>query len=160
MTSPGISQWTVNENSFGAQSTQTDNYGNAMHGDSFDSCRDFSMGKPFASSYSFQSSTKPSPSSTTFQVPNIQHRSVNRVVHAAVHRCAAMSAKIVIAAVLKRPKVCIKHRWLHLPSLIVTKLGPHCPIYVRNVPVDVCAIVICVVQIHCVSAIRMAPPRV
>lgn len=42
MTSPGVSQWTVNENSFGAQSTQTD--WNAMHGDSFDSCKDFSMG--------------------------------------------------------------------------------------------------------------------
>lgn len=47
MTSPGVSQWTVNENSYGAQTTQTDNYWNANHGDSFDSCRDFSMGKHY-----------------------------------------------------------------------------------------------------------------
>lgn len=43
MTSPGVSQWTVNENSFDGQMTQTD--WNITHGDSLDSCRDYSMGE-------------------------------------------------------------------------------------------------------------------
>lgn len=40
LTSAGVSQWTVNENS-----TQTDNQWSAQHGDSFDSCRSFSNGQ-------------------------------------------------------------------------------------------------------------------
>lgn len=40
MTSPGVSQWTVNENSYGTQNTQTDQY---HRGDSFDSCKSYSM---------------------------------------------------------------------------------------------------------------------
>lgn len=45
LTSPGVSQWTVNENSFGTQTTQTDNYWSVQHADSFDSCKSYSIGK-------------------------------------------------------------------------------------------------------------------
>lgn len=43
MTSPGVSQWTVNENSFGTQTTQTDNFWNDC--DSFNSSKSYTMGK-------------------------------------------------------------------------------------------------------------------
>lgn len=39
LTSPCVSQWTVNESSFGVQTTQTDNNWSVQHGDSFDSCK-------------------------------------------------------------------------------------------------------------------------
>lgn len=45
LTSPGVSQWTVNENSFGTQTMQTDNNWSVQHGDSFDSCKSYSIGK-------------------------------------------------------------------------------------------------------------------
>lgn len=44
LTSPGVSQWTVNENSFGTQTTQTDNQWSVQHADSFDSCKSYSIG--------------------------------------------------------------------------------------------------------------------
>ncbi|KAJ6647671.1 CAP-Gly domain-containing linker protein 1, partial [Pseudolycoriella hygida] len=46
MTSPGVSQWTVNENSFGTQTTQTDNFWNNC--DSFDSSKSYTMGSRFS----------------------------------------------------------------------------------------------------------------
>lgn len=42
LTSPGVSQWTVNENSYGTQTTQTDPYW-GIRGDSFDSSKSYSM---------------------------------------------------------------------------------------------------------------------
>lgn len=39
LTSPGVSQWTVNESSFGVQTIQTDNNWSVHHGDSFDSSK-------------------------------------------------------------------------------------------------------------------------
>ena len=45
LTSPGVSQWTVNESSFGTQTMQTDNNWSVQHGDSFDSCKSYSIGK-------------------------------------------------------------------------------------------------------------------
>lgn len=44
LTSPGVSQWTVNESSFGAQTIQTDNNWSVQHGDSFDSYKSNSNG--------------------------------------------------------------------------------------------------------------------
>lgn len=44
LTSPGVSQWTVNENSFGTQTMPTDNNWSVQHGDSFDSCKSYSIG--------------------------------------------------------------------------------------------------------------------
>lgn len=44
LTSPGVSQWTVNESSFGTQTIQTDNNWSVQHGDSFDSCKSYSIG--------------------------------------------------------------------------------------------------------------------
>lgn len=45
LTSPGVSQWTVNENSLGTQTTQTDNQWSVQHGYSFDSYKSYSIGK-------------------------------------------------------------------------------------------------------------------
>lgn len=45
MTSPGVSQWTVNDNSY-TQTTQTEYWGN--RGDSFDSCKSYSMGSKYS----------------------------------------------------------------------------------------------------------------
>lgn len=45
LTSPGVSQWTVNESSFGTQTIQTDNNWSVQHGDSFDSCKSYSIGE-------------------------------------------------------------------------------------------------------------------
>lgn len=42
LTSPGVSQWTVNENSYGTQTTQTDNHWSVQHGDSFESYKSYS----------------------------------------------------------------------------------------------------------------------
>lgn len=39
LTSPGVSQWTVNESSFGVQTMQTDNNWSLQHCDSFDSSK-------------------------------------------------------------------------------------------------------------------------
>ncbi|XP_055390439.1 uncharacterized protein LOC129619284 isoform X2 [Condylostylus longicornis] len=44
MTSPGLSQWTVNENSFGTQTIQTGESWGGKRGDSLDSCRSYSIG--------------------------------------------------------------------------------------------------------------------
>lgn len=44
LTSPGVSQWTVTENSYGTQTTQTDHW-SIQHGDSLDSCKSYSIGK-------------------------------------------------------------------------------------------------------------------
>lgn len=45
ITSPGISQWTVNEISFGTQTSHGDW---RQHGDSFDSCKSSSMGSRYS----------------------------------------------------------------------------------------------------------------
>lgn len=45
MTSPGVSQWTVYDNSLGTQTTQTESQYWSQRGDSFDSCKSYSMGK-------------------------------------------------------------------------------------------------------------------
>lgn len=47
LTSPGASQWTVNENSFGTQTLQTDNNWSIQHDYSYDSGKSkwFSIGK-------------------------------------------------------------------------------------------------------------------
>lgn len=47
LTSPGVSQWTVNESSFGTQTIQTDNNWSIQHGDSFDSCKSYSIGMEY-----------------------------------------------------------------------------------------------------------------
>lgn len=45
-TSPGVSQWTVHENSYGTQTTQTDNHFN--RGDSFDSSKSYSLSSRYS----------------------------------------------------------------------------------------------------------------
>ncbi|XP_065082253.1 uncharacterized protein LOC135704700 [Ochlerotatus camptorhynchus] len=47
MTSPGVSQWTVNESSIATQTTQTDAYW-ADRGDSFDSSKSYSLGSRYS----------------------------------------------------------------------------------------------------------------
>lgn len=47
LTSPMVSQWTVNESSYGVQTMQTDNNWSIQHGDSFDSCKSNSNGEYF-----------------------------------------------------------------------------------------------------------------
>lgn len=54
LTSPGVSQWTVNESSFGVQTMQTDNNWSVQHGDSFDSCKSNSNGKYLPSACSME----------------------------------------------------------------------------------------------------------
>lgn len=45
-TSPGVSQWTVHENSYGTQTTQTEN--NFYRGDSFDSSKSYSLSSRYS----------------------------------------------------------------------------------------------------------------
>lgn len=47
MTSPGVSQWTVNDSSIATQTTQTDAYW-ADRGDSFDSSKSYSLGSRYS----------------------------------------------------------------------------------------------------------------
>ena len=48
MTSPGVSKWTLNENSLATQTTQTENYWGNTRDDSFDSTKSYSMGSRFS----------------------------------------------------------------------------------------------------------------
>ncbi|XP_035785400.1 uncharacterized protein LOC118463143 isoform X2 [Anopheles albimanus] len=48
MTSPGVSQWTVNESSIATQTTQTDAFWTSNRGDSFDSSKSYSVSSRYS----------------------------------------------------------------------------------------------------------------
>ncbi len=105
MTSPGVSQWTVNENSFGTQTTQTDNYWN--NGDSFDSSKSFSMGK-ITNNYMRKKKTK------LINFHRIQDRDsprflINRIDREVFHRFNVQYASRITDE-FAFPRVCIIHQ--------------------------------------------------
>lgn len=117
LTSPGVSQWTVNENSYGTQTTQTDHYWSTRHGDSFDSCKSYSTGEFNISSIR---SIGFYLCDHCFQAQKSPRLSEDIIVHVAVHRFGALFASIIIittaAAALKCPKACITRLALHSKS--------------------------------------------
>lgn len=59
-TSPGVSQWTVHENSYGTQTTQTDN--NFYRGDSFDSSKSYSFSSRYSNPFAKSNRSRSVPS--------------------------------------------------------------------------------------------------
>lgn len=59
-TSAGVSQWTVHENSYGTQTTQTDN--NFYRGDSFDSSKSFSLSSRYSNPFGKSNRSRSVPS--------------------------------------------------------------------------------------------------
>lgn len=111
LTSPGVSQWTVNENSFGTQTTQTDNQWSIHHGDSFDSYKSYSIGEHcYPGQIEFGQQLI---DDLPFIFRNGQARScpsASIIDREAAHRSGAFCANIATIAVSKHPKACtIRH---------------------------------------------------